>query len=577
MLRISGRTRVLSLVLATTLAAFGTTGGGQPAHASPATAATHLRPTMTHAQATDALSRADLLFHGTRAQSRMVQRHEDATMLLRDLRVAYPTLSPAQRQQADRLFARPGPSDNDPEFPVVYTGTEQEECSAIVPICVHYDVTSGDPGGHNDATNGVDPTDGPDANTTPDYVDAIVAMMEHVWQTYAAAGYRMPLSDVDSTDNGNIGGQNASQTDIYLGELSRYSLYGFCTSDDPRLDDTTTFFSYASAYCVLDNNYAHAEYPFHTPLENAEVTAAHEFFHAVQFSYDFYEDRWLMEATATWAEDQLYTSINDNVQYLSMSPITRPDLPLDYGTSNDNVTSLHWYGTWIFFRFLTEREVTTKAGGLPVLIRDIWRRLDANKAANPSAPDLYSLQGVRSALAAHGISFTTAMSQFDLAARHPTKYFSEARANHYPAAPVAISGRVGPGFKNAWTRFTLKHLSYRVLRLIPKSGMSRAWHLRVHLDLPTKAQGAAATLWINKKSGGTSAKLITLSAKGDATFSIPFNSAQIASVEIEVINASARFNHCFNGFNSSIFYSCVAQHGQDDGTSNFVQATAYKA
>ncbi|GAB3862403.1 hypothetical protein GCM10028801_27880 [Nocardioides maradonensis] len=566
MIRTSGRARVLSLVLAATLAGLGATGVGESAHATPI-AAGHARPRMTHAQATDALSRADLLFHGTRVPSRQAQQHEDATMLLRDLRAAYPTLSPAERRQADRILARPGPSDHDPDFPVVYTGTQHEECSATLPLCVHYDLASGDPGGHNDTTNGVDPADA-DTNTTPDYVDSVLATMEHVWTTYAAAGYRMPLGDLSSPDNGGD-----ARTDIYLGELSRYSLYGFCTSDDPALN---TEFA-GSAYCVLDNNYAHAEYPFHTPLENLEVTAAHEFFHAVQFSYNFFQDHWIMEATATWAEDELYTDINDNVQYLAMSPITRPDLPLDYGTERRTVTGLHWYGTWIFFRFLTERLVTEQSGGLPLLMLQIWRKLDANTDANPNAPGYVSIYGLKKALASHGISLTTAVSRFDLAARHPTAYFSEARANHYPTAPVGASAHVGPGSKDVVTRFTLKHLSYRVLRLSPKPGMSRAWHLRVHLDLPPTGRGGAATLWITRKDGGTSSRLITLSPKGDATLSLHFGSAEVASVEIEVVNASGRFTSCFPPTLSTVFYSCYAPRGQDDGTPDVVRATAYQA
>jgi len=40
-----------------------------------------------------------------------------------------------------------------------------------------------------------------------------------------------------------------------------------------------------------------------TPLDNIKVTAAHEFNHAIQFGYDYWEETWLMEATATWIED----------------------------------------------------------------------------------------------------------------------------------------------------------------------------------------------------------------------------------------------------------------------------------
>ena len=43
----------------------------------------------------------------------------------------------------------------------------------------------------------------------------------------------------------------------------------------------------ASGYCVLDDDYARSEFgPTNTPRENLQVTAAHEFFHAVQFAYD---------------------------------------------------------------------------------------------------------------------------------------------------------------------------------------------------------------------------------------------------------------------------------------------------
>ena len=91
--------------------------------------------------------------------------------------------------------------------------------------------------------------------------------------------------------------------------------------------------------------------PTHTPLENLQVTAAHELFHAVQFAYDYYEDGWFMEATATWAEDELFDDVNDNVQYLRRSPITLPGRPMDK-FEDDGV--FH-YGVWIFFRYLTER------------------------------------------------------------------------------------------------------------------------------------------------------------------------------------------------------------------------------
>ncbi len=36
----------------------------------------------------------------------------------------------------------------------------------------------------------------------------------------------------------------------------------------------------------------------------------------MQYAYDAEDDRWLMEATATWMEERLADGANDNRQYL---------------------------------------------------------------------------------------------------------------------------------------------------------------------------------------------------------------------------------------------------------------------
>ena len=74
-----------------------------------------------------------------------------------------------------------------------------------------------------------------------------------------------------------------------------------------------------------------------------KVTAAHEFFHAVQFAYDIGEDGWFMESTATWMEEHVYDAINDNLQYLATSPLAQPLIPLD------QTSGLRVYGAWIFW------------------------------------------------------------------------------------------------------------------------------------------------------------------------------------------------------------------------------------
>ena len=69
---------------------------------------------------------------------------------------------------------------------------------------------------------------------------------------------------------------------------------------------------------MLDNDYAR-QYGT-APIDALRVTAAHEFFHAIQFAYDVGEDLWFMEGSATWVEDEVYDAINDNYQFLADQP-----------------------------------------------------------------------------------------------------------------------------------------------------------------------------------------------------------------------------------------------------------------
>ena len=168
----------------------------------------------------------------------------------------------------------------------------------------------------------------------------------HVHDTYVAAGYRAPKGD------GTRGG-GSNKTDIYVADIGDDGLYGYCTSDQ-KIPNDGPFNAWA--YCVVDDDYAANEFPTNTALENLQVTVAHEYFHAVQFGYDIDEDSWFLEATAAWVEDEMYDNVNDNLQYLEQSPLRLPRVPMDtFGGS------FH-YGTWIFFRYLTERSPTSRRG-----------------------------------------------------------------------------------------------------------------------------------------------------------------------------------------------------------------------
>ena len=355
-------------------------------------------PAMAHVAA-DGLSRAlaaGLIDEGTyaleRARSLFRPRTVDArypgteppdphaaTVVLRDLYLRLDQLQGAERTAAEQLLARPNsPGPGTPDDPH-WSGAEavaSPQCDGEV--CVHWTATGAD---------APDPTDTAPANGIPDYVDDAVAVLGNVWQQEVVQmGYRAPLAD---------GGRDvSSELDVYLSDVGSEGLYGYCTSDDPNNDHDWD----AWAFCVVDDDYA--GFPL-TPLQNLQVTAAHEFFHAVQFAYDFAEDRWLLEGTAAWIEDEVYDAVDDNRQYLSKSALRMPGVPIDRGNG------LYQYGAWLWWRFLSE---TSAAGAAddPTIVRQVWVRADGSAGAS----DQYSLQAVKNTLNSRGRKLQGALADF---------------------------------------------------------------------------------------------------------------------------------------------------------------------
>ncbi len=214
---------------------------------------------------------------------------------------------------------------------------------------VFYSVAVGD----SNAVSTIDEnTDG-----TPDYVESILSEMENIWsKEIGTMGFTAPPGD--STTGGN------SKYDIYLYKLAP-NLYGFAAPDSlvgNNPNSTAAEINAYTSYIALRNEYG--QFTNHSQLENIQVTAAHEFFHAVQFGYDQKEKDWLKEATAAWMEDEVYDDVNDNLQYLP-NWFNSPSIPLD-ATHVESVG--HWYGSWIFFRYVSEH-----LGGTST-IKKIWEK-----------------------------------------------------------------------------------------------------------------------------------------------------------------------------------------------------------
>ncbi len=448
-----------------------------------------------------ALERARALFSGSEVHARGSATAGDphaATLVLRDLRVALPRLTAAERAEAELLLGRPT-NDYDPEEPGWGSGYSERLCDAH--ICVHW---------VEDGPDAPRLADG-NASGAPDWVETTLAVFAQTWATEVGElGYRAPLSDAESFENGGDG-----RLDIYLADVGAEALFGWCTSDDPA--------SYAtyrvSAFCVIDEDYTNRAFGI-DPLPALKATAAHEFFHAIQFGYDWLEDLWLMEGTAAWIEDEVFDGVNDNLRYARKhSPIVSPGTPVDLGRGG------YEYGAWIFWRYLSERFG-------PGLVKTVW-----NRAAETESANSFSLAATRGALAARGRSFRDVFAGFGAANVTPASSYEEGGA--YPAHPVsavAVRSSVGPH------TVSVKRLANRTVAFRPAGGGK---NLRIDLAVSSRTYGAA-TVIVRRESGAITKRRVRFDSKGRASVMVPFGDREVRRVELVLTNADTRLD-CWKG------------------------------
>ncbi|WP_028643168.1 MXAN_6640 family putative metalloprotease [Nocardioides sp. URHA0020] len=440
----------------------------------------------------------------------------DLTLALRDLRLRVGDLSARDQARAATYFQRP---------PQVY-GWHNQRAKQFGKVLVHWE--SGE--------------------VTSSYVNWVGADTQHVLRTYAAAGYRAPLSD--GTRGNDASHTGSGLLDIYLVDFEaagQPGLYGFCGSSQTP---PTSGPARVPAYCALDHSYS--TFPQRTPRENLRVTAAHELFHATQFAYDVREDAWFMEATATWAEDEVYDSINDNRQYFGQSPLSQPRQPLDQFSPNN----YRQYGEWIFFRYLSER-YPASAGGLPVIIRRIWERA--------ASRTVYSIQAVNKELHARGTDLRRTYAAFGDANRRPGRSYQEGAA--YPQAPLAKRWSLTTTKRSTGHQATrLDHLATTTVAVVPSKAM-KGYRLRIAVNLPSTKLGSAALVTSYGKTGAPKRKWIRLSRYGNGATALSFDARKVRKVELTLSNAGIRYRSCgrhtvYDGY--QVEYSCSGVSRDND-------------
>ncbi len=361
---------------------------------------------------------------------------------------------------------------------------------------IHYNTTG---------TGAVDPRDR-NINRVPDYVEEAAAAFDSAWSAdIDYLGYREPL-----LDGGEGGGD---QYDVYIIEMtSRGAFYGFTYPESSRGNTSTS-------YMEIDNNYTDSIYRQTRGIDALKVTAAHEFFHAIQFAYyDGRDAAWWQEATATWMEDFVYDEINDYFQYLN-SFLNSPNDPLDRARGPADI---HPNGASLFCHYLVERE----EGGEDS-VRRTWEELAEARRMSFSAFERSIPGGLENALSEFAVwnFFTGSRAKPDL-------FYSEGA--FYPEVPaddivIELSKKVAADSRSS------RRLGSDYVIILPRRGSGSAsisfqgdqsakWkHKVILLNEQTEVQVLDLTERVGTVTGWGSYEQVALVSTATATTGGPFS------------------------------------------------------
>lgn len=225
-------------------------------------------------------------------------------------------------------------------------------------------------------------------NSHEAYVDSVIAIFDQVWnKVIGEMGFEPP-----PTDNGVGGGD---EYDIYILSLNT-GTFGE-TFWEPADNLESGIRHRFPSYITIDVNYDGERTP---GLEGLRVTAAHEFFHAIQIGaygiwqnvpqYDFF----FYELTAVWMEEVVFDEIND--YYFDLDDFFRffKDFSnRSYGFTSWSIWKGYERSVWALF--------LEKKHGRDI-VRQIWEGMK-------QAPALESMDVV---LKSHGSSLESAFAEF---------------------------------------------------------------------------------------------------------------------------------------------------------------------
>ena len=285
------------------------------------------------------------------------------THLYRSLKRDWPLLEPATRSALAKYVSRPALAD---------------PASHLSPrglFLIHYARSGADAPNLSDL----------DADQVPDWVERVALVFDEVYGVEVESmGYQRPP---------------VTRYDVYLKDMAATRTYGITTNDGevaPPFPQTSV-----GSYIEIDKAFTDERLTQnrYAPDQLLQITAAHEFHHAIQFGYNYYFDFWYAEATATWIEDEVYEPVNQLYDYLPSYLPKAATLSLDAPLGNNSE-----YGRWIFNRYLAERHSSA-------LIKEVWVRLGATPAP-ADGNDIPMLPVIDTALRGAGNTLADAFNGF---------------------------------------------------------------------------------------------------------------------------------------------------------------------
>jgi len=421
---------------------------------------------------------------------RIVRPH-DGTATMLALSQALPSLSSADRAAALDVLGANAPCA---------TG------SGVGDTANTYQTVS-DPEGHFEIHY---TTTGPNAVADSTYVSRVEEALDTVYDTeITAMGYQPPLTPAAAATGWWTGG---SQIPIELCNIAP-DLYGYCAAVGESL--TWSF----PAACTLRNSYANqtvdgSTYDYYDPKLDGpdtdaplKVTAAHEFFHAVQFRQDAGQPLWLMEGTAVWMENEVYPAIHDYLQYLPFSGIKRPTVPFNDGGDYTP------YGDFTLFKFLSGYFGSDA-------VKQIWTYLGRRETAtfNPSA-----MSALAAVAEAHHRTLTSLMLSYSVWNTLVPHGYPSARL-YAPAVwwlnpRLDRSNRVLTG-----RRILLRPLADAPVAILRGTRVVSTTRLQIGVSGPASAAGGWFTVRRQLENGTSVVSTYRIGARG-TVITIPFNAS----------------------------------------------------